>query len=174
MTELMPLPGVSVVPLGGKKAAGRVALVDDDDFDLVSRYHWTIFEPVRGGRVMKAYARTWGADPGGIFMHALILAVKGVDHVNHDGLDNRRRNLRPVTPAQNSANRRPNRDHSSAFKGVGWEKDSRRWRASMRVNGRLISLGRFADESDAAHAYDAAALAAWGEYACLNFPEGIQ
>jgi hypothetical protein len=161
------------VPLGGKKAAGRVALVDDQDFELVSQYRWHICEANRPGYDGGPYAVTNirqspGAIPGALFMHTLITGWRRVDHRNHDGLDNQRANLRPTTDSQNMANSRPRGNGTSRYKGVCWE--GRRWRAGIKVNGRRRHLGCFVTEEAAARAYDAAALATWGEYAWLNFP----
>ena len=60
---------------------------------------------------------------------------------------------------------------TSRFKGVCWDKSKGKWQAGITINRRYIFLGRYADETDAARAYDAAALAAWGEFARLNFPD---
>jgi hypothetical protein len=90
------------------------------------------------------------------------------DHINHDGLDNRRSNLRPVTPAQSAANRRPQIGSSSRYKGVQWSTRGRKWSAVINVAGRRRYLGLFVDEEEAALAYNAAVLEAYGDYAWLN------
>ncbi len=92
-------------------------------------------------------------------MHREILGLqKGehTDHINGDGLDNRRANLRKVTHAQNMQNRRPHCHGRSRYRGV--ERDSRngKWRARLTVNGRRLSVGSFHDEKDAAAAASAA------------------
>jgi AP2 domain/HNH endonuclease len=94
-----------------------------------------------------------------------------VDHINGNGLDNRRTNLRPATSAENARNRRSQRGSSSPYKGVSWIRSRRNWRANLRVGDRLIHLGSYTDPADAARAYDAAALKYFGEFARLNFPE---
>ena len=166
------------VTLSGKKARGRVALVDDADYELVSRYKWHVHEQDRGPgrRPMGPYARTGVYHPGDrrtrrtemILMHILITGIHtGIDHANGDGLDNRRENLRPAGQSLNMANIRPQAAKSSRFKGVRHHQG--RWDARIRI-GRPIYLGLFDDEEAAARAYDAAARAAWGEFARLNFP----
>jgi hypothetical protein len=113
-------------------------------------------------------------------MHILIMGYRFIDHADGDGLNNQRSNLRPASHALNNANRRAATTHggrpkSSRFKGVAWFKPAPgkgrpRWVAKIRIDGRAVSLGYFHDEEAAARAYDAAAVAAWGEYACPNFP----
>lgn len=90
-----------------------------------------------------------------------------VDHADNDGLNNRRSNLRPATRSQNLANR-PKHRGRGRFKGVYWDKSRGLWQAMTRANGKNLHLGRFADEIDAARAYNAAALRIWGEFARLN------
>lgn len=163
------------VPLHGKKAAGRVALVDSEDFELVSRFRWNVQEHwYQGARTLVHQGPYVIAHPsrGETYrMHTLITGWSKVDHVNHDGLDNRRSNLRLVTSRLNSANAKPQGDTVSGFKGVTWT--SRSWRARITIDGTLKHLGVFDSEVNAALAYDEAARKAWGEFAYLNFPEDI-
>jgi hypothetical protein len=165
------------IQLYGKKAAGRVAFVDDGDLDLVSQYRWHCY----GGkdrpelRTRGPYARTKPParsrstdGPTFILMHVLIMGLTGVDHVDHDGLNNQRYNLRPATVAQNNHNQRPRITGSSRYKGVTWHKKCKKWQATIKLNNRCVYLGLFAGEEEAAVAYDTAALAAYGERAYLN------
>lgn len=160
---------MKTVPLRGRKAAGRVALIDDADFDLVMQYGWKIKESARYGDGPYAAANVkrdgkWG---GVILMHNLIMGCIGVDHIDHNGLNNQRNNLRPATQHLNSGNRRQNRHRrSSAYKGVRWHGPRQAWQA--RIMGK--HLGLFQSEEEAARTYDAAAKEAFGEYALLNFP----
>jgi hypothetical protein len=93
-----------------------------------------------------------------------------VDHINGDGLDNRRANLRIVTAQQNNWNRRFRRTGRSKYTGVTWDGRRDKWRADIYENRRKIFLGHFAEEEEAARAYDSAAKENRGEYAVLNFP----
>lgn len=111
-----------------------------------------------------------------LFMHRAILNVPPsleVDHINGDGLDNRRQNIRLCTHSQNLQNQR-SRFGSSRSKGVSWHKINQRWRAVIHPNGRSVHLGMFDNELDAARAYDTAAKEYFGEFARLNFPVILQ
>jgi hypothetical protein len=173
------------VTLSGRKARGRVARVDDADYEIVSQHKWHVSETNSApGHRPHVCARTNIPRPGGgqatLHMHTLITGIRFVDHDDGDGLNNQRANLRPADHALNNANRRPASTHggkakTSRYKGVrrfrpGPGKGRERWQARIRIDGHLVSLGYFNDEEAAARAYDAAARAAWGEFACPNFP----
>jgi hypothetical protein len=106
-------------------------------------------------------------------MHDLVLNLPPhlhADHINHNGLDNRKANLRPATQTQNIWHRRKFKSPSrSIFKGITWMKRENRWRARITVNGRRLYLGSFDNELDAAKAYDEAAKKYHKEFAILNF-----
>lgn len=154
---------------------GKVALVDDNDFDRINAHKW---QAVRGGRRWYAI-RSSPKDSNGkrktIQMHRAVLdASPGVqvDHINHDSLLNIRENLRICTNTQNQYNRRKRLNGSSQFKGVIHRKYpwGSRWRALIRVSGQLKHLGTCATEAAAAEMYDAAARRFFGPFAALNFP----
>ncbi len=93
-----------------------------------------------------------------------------VDHINHDGLDNRRENLREVTPSENSRNRRSKVfGGRSKYKGVFWGKESQKWEAIITKSSIKTIIGTFDTELEAAKAYDAEATAFWGFDADVNF-----
>lgn len=141
---------------------GMVALIDDEDFDMVNGLHWGA---VRRGKSWYAAAN------GGLYMHRLIMPGHArVDHINRNGLDNRRSNLRAATKAQNAINaEKPSGVNTSRFKGVSLV-IPRPWRAALVVDQKQIDLGLHATEEQAARAYDAAAKTHFGEFAFLNFP----
>jgi hypothetical protein len=165
------------IPLRGRKAAGRVALVDDEDWDMLMQYRWHIKEDFGpdGRRVCGPYART-SIYQGNrrsieVSMHQFLTGFAETDHHDGGGLNNRRSNLRSATSGQNSANsRKRSGAPSSRFKGVSRYRKTGRWQAYTHVNRRFKFLGYFDNEEDAARAYDAAALEIWGEFARLNFP----
>lgn len=165
---------MKAILLSGKKAAGRAVIVDDADWPLVAGYRWRVHEQDRkpGYRPLGPYAVTsFRRDDGrqvSVFIHKMITGYERTDHINHDGLDNRRTNLRPATRGQNGANQRSQAGSTSRYKGAGWDPKRRTWKAQIAVDGKRRHLGYFALEEDAALAYNAAALDAFGEYACLN------
>lgn len=94
---------------------------------------------------------------------------KQIDHHDHDGLNNTRANLRICTHTENARNRLPLLGQVSIYKGVIWDKERSKWRASIVVGGRYIQIGRFSDELLAAEAYNIAATQYFGDFALLNY-----
>lgn len=159
---------INSIPL----SRGHIAVVDDDDYEQLAQFKWS-----SNGR----YARRYGRSPDGsrlhIFMHRDILGLTSadkvdVDHINGSGFDNRKCNLRICSRAENSHNNMKNdRTCSSHFKGVSWNKFTKRWGAKTIVDGKRIHLGYFPDELAAAQAYDEAVRQYHGSFARLNFPD---
>lgn len=157
------------IPLHSRKYPDLYALVDEADAELVSGYRWY----PKPGRGNTFYAIAF-PDGRAMYMHRLLIANAGemmVDHVDHDGLNNRRCNLRLTTHRQNLQNRK--RKGASAYIGVSWDRPANKWRADIGMHGKVVHLGRFATEIDAARAYDRAAIEHCGESASLNFPDRI-
>ncbi len=95
-----------------------------------------------------------------LYLHHLVLpAKKGfqVDHINRNGLDNRKENLRFATPSQNLCNRDKQSNNKSGFKGVHWNTQKKKWCAEIRFNGKKKHLGFFADPKEASEAYEKSA-----------------
>jgi hypothetical protein len=163
---------VKEVPLG----KGKVALVDDEDYERVVAWRWQA--NLRKGQWRARRTAQRGERKYSVFMHRFILGAPPgtlVDHRNGDTLDNRRGNLRLATHSQNAANhhKRP-AGCASRFWGVSFVKDPRAWRSPWRAcvwqHGKRRFFGQYRTEEEAARAYDVAALEAFGEFACLNFP----
>lgn len=145
---------------------GKVALVDDEDYSVLIQHPWA----AGGGGSNYAVRYEKGK---AILMHRLIVnpeVGQCVDHVNGNGLDNRRSNLRACSHQENMRNRRTTDVAGvSRFKGVYWEAKKRLWRARIAVDKKYKSLGRYKVEEDAARAYDRAARVYFGEFARVNF-----
>ncbi len=169
MSYAEPLaPGVTVrVPL----TQGKTAVIDAEDAPVVLRYRWHALR-----KQSLWYAARHGPGPEGrlVYLHqAVIPAPDGyeTDHVNGDGLDNTRANLRIVDSSGNSMNSRKREGCSSQYKGVSWHKSRCKWMAQIGANSLVVYLGLYWLEEDAARAYDTAARRYFKEMACLNFPE---
>lgn len=159
---------------------GMFAVVDAADYASLSAFNWYYFTSAnrQTGYAVRA-TKNVNTKTGhtNIRMHRQILVVPPgieIDHINGDGLDNRRCNLRVATTIENARNRPLRRDNQSGYKGVYWSKEHRVWRASIRVNKRLVYLGSFETKVLAAHAYDRAALEHFGAFARINFPGEVQ
>lgn len=94
-----------------------------------------------------------------------LLPTEYVDHINSDGLDNRRENLRMATRHENQRNQRLRRVNTSGYKGVSWHKASKKWRAIIQVDGKQKALGYYHDPAEAHKAYCEAAVKYYGEFA---------
>jgi outer membrane usher protein FimD/PapC len=102
-------------------------------------------------------------------MHHEIMGYVGVDHKNHDTLNNRRGNLRKANSSQQKWNQGKRKNNTSGYKGVCWNKEKSKYQVQIGVNGKQIRLGYFTSAKKAARAYDKAARKYHGEFAVLNF-----
>lgn len=146
-------------------ASGQSAIVDDDDYDRLSRYSWQLREGYASRSVH-------GQRPQTVLLHNEILGRRPgmrADHIDGDRLNCQRSNLRHATLSQNSANRKAQRNNQTGYKGVGAL--GHRYRARITVNGEKMFLGYFTTAEDAARAYDRAARTHFGEFARTNFEE---
>jgi hypothetical protein len=152
----------------------KVVIVDDEDFAFLSQFKWYAIR--QGSRWYAKRTICEGNQRLSTPMHRVILGTpKGFDsdHVNGDGLDNRRCNLRVATRSQNQANSQKRTGTSSKFKGVSWDSTWKRWVARLQVKGKMIRIGRFASEESAAMAYNDTARKYFGPYARPNSTEAL-
>ena len=148
------------------------ALIDDEDYDRINSMSWQIKRDHH-----TTYAKHVEINPDGstsnTLMHRLIISCPPgsvIDHIDGNGLNNQRSNLRKCTNKQNSRNSESRRG-TSIYKGVVYRKDVHKYRARIRVYYVGLHIGHYEEEITAAKAYDKAALYYFGEFARLNFPE---
>lgn len=157
---------------------GLFAQVDDSDFEYLNQWRWfahkqrNTYYAVRNCQITKR-KRTI------IRMHRLILGLQNpkifCDHIDHNGLNNQRSNLRKATPAQNLANRSASLNSTSKYLGVSLSTVSNKygsiytsWKAAIQKDGHVIHIGRFKTEDQAAIAYNEVAIKIHGDFANLN------
>ena len=151
-----------------------VAKVDDEDYDSISQFKW--YAQVIRGKVYAARNRSRKSPLGKrtIFLHRVISNASDgemVDHIDGDGLNCCRNNLRNCTNSENLMNRGAPKNNTSGYKGVCWDKQDRVWTAKITLNQVQMNIGRYDDPIDAARAYDTKAREIFGEYAWTNFKE---
>jgi hypothetical protein len=161
----------------------KYALIDEEDFTKANKYKW---HASKSGNAW--YARRGWREKGRIWMeefpnkkffvrgygsqglHNFLMNRLWIDHINGDGLDNRKCNLRPANHSENTINT-PIVTGRSHYRGVVLSTPAKRtWKAVIRINGKKTHLGSFKTEEEAAHAYDNAAKEYHREFARLNFP----
>lgn len=140
----------------GKHKGKYAAIIDDEDYNLVIKHRWSV--ALIGNSI---YARSNKGGRGVIFLHRLILCAKKgevVDHINGNGLDCQKINLRVCTHGQNMANRKPSKNGTSKYLGVSWDRFRNKWCAQITYNKKSIKIGRYNTELEAAEAYREYAL----------------
>jgi hypothetical protein len=150
---------------------GKFAIVDDDDYEKLMQHKWQAQKDKNtfyANRTIRVNGKRTA-----LSMHREILGLKKgdgklSDHRNRNGLDNRKENLRVVILSVNNHNRKKNKNNTSGYRGVCWNKD--RWYVNIGIGGGKISVGYFDDLIIAAKAYDKAVTQYRGKDAILNFP----
>jgi hypothetical protein len=149
---------------------GQFAIVDASDYDWLTQWKWNACWDPKGKRF---YAKHPGPNDSQIAMHRELMHAQPnekVDHIDRNGLNNVRSNLRICTHAQNCKNRTVSYTKKIGFKGVTRRRANGKWRVRITLDYKLIYIGDFDDEIAGALAYDQAALKYHGDFACLNFP----
>jgi len=160
-----------IIPLSktGKYAGIYESIIDDCDKDLAG-YNWSVTSNNKYAR--RGIRKNNKAN--NIYLHRIILERildkkladgEYCDHIDGNGFNNRRCNLRVATYAQNNRNQRLASHNTSGYKGVSWAKRERKWRSSITVNNKMCHLGYFNNKEDAYKAYCEAAIEYFGEYA---------
>jgi hypothetical protein len=148
---------------------GKVAIVDDEDFEELSKYKWRFSSTEYAVR-----HTTVNGKKCQFRMHRVVMNLGGsqleVDHINHNTLDNRKSNLRICTHAENSRFSRKQSNNKSGYKGVCWSKRDKKWLATIYRPSGNNYIGLFSTPEEAAMAYDREAKILFGEFAYLNFP----
>ena|SRR3990167_9903913 len=150
-----------------KLTQNKFALVDDEDFERLNEFNWHYSDYGVTGYAKRVDKQT----RKGVRMHHMVIPLKKgfmTDHINMNGLDNRKQNLRLVTKSQNMMNGRLRVNSTSGYKGVCWDKRNEKWIVHIWKNYKQIYLGYFDDKIEAAKAYNEAAKKYYGEYARLN------
>lgn len=147
---------------------GEITLIDDEDYEWLSTYK--LFISNKRYNYVSLSIKTngkWGRKD----IHQLIMKTpKGMytDHIDGNGLNNQKKNLRIVTNSQNCMNRISQKKTSSIYKGVSWHKKNNKWLSNICINKKRISIGYFDNEKDAAKAYNEKAKELFGKYVKLN------
>ena len=153
-----------------KLSNGHDTLIDWEDRGLMDWFTWHAARD-HGNIYVRAGTKKAGLNTL-INLHRLIMCAGNgmqVDHINGNGLDNRKCNLRICTHAQNQRNQSVRQgNYSSKYKGVHYCKTEKVWRAAIRVNGVRIHLGQYKTELEAARVYDKAAITHHKEFARIN------
>lgn len=148
---------------------GLIALIDDSDFEAVSIYKWFACRTSKRSKTHYAFRNTLkNGKRSTQTMHRFILqAVDSkihVDHINGDGLDNRRSNIRLASQSNNMKNRGASKNNILNIKGVSFDKKRNMFMARLNLNGDKIWLGRFKTAEEASRVYEMKAKEVFGEF----------
>lgn len=144
-----------------------VAFVDEADELLIQRFHWNTFTTA-GLTYARAHSHMDEGKQVYAMMHNIIMDDLWIDHIDGNGLNNTKANLRKATNAENQANSRKRTGTHSQYKGVTWNKRNNRWQGYINKAGVRYYLGCFLSEEEAAKAYDAKAFELFGTFARRN------
>jgi len=149
---------------------GQVALVDDEDYYTLIQYKW--FASKRKNKFYAYRNISINGKHTNQYMHRLIMNATSksgdVDHIDTNGLNNQKQNLRLCSTSQNNMNQLPQIGKTSAYKGVFWDKYNKRFVCKIKLNGAIVFIKYCRNEIDAAVAYNNAALKYFGEFARIN------
>lgn len=151
-----------------KLTQGKIALIDDEDFEELSRYKWCAKKNRKTFYAIRGIKKTNGKWTT-LYMHRFILRESNslviTDHKDENGLNNQKYNLRPCTASKNKMNRGKQANNTSGFKGVSWHKRMKKWKAEIEAKGKIFFLGLFLTPEEAYKAYCEAAQKHHKEFA---------
>jgi hypothetical protein len=154
-----------------KLTQGKVALVDDEDYEYLNQFNWYAKKD-RHTYYAARQIKTSVGKQNMLFMHRVLLGLTDIkiegEHIDHDGLNNQKYNLRKATRSQNNANKSSSKNSTSKYLGVCWAKSNKKWCAKIRKDKVVTHLGFFINEVDAALAYNNAARKLHGDFANIN------
>ena len=152
----------------------KLAIVDDEDYDYLNQFTWYAVKYKYTYYSVKCNYKYKKND----YMHRIIMNCpdgKFIDHINHNGIDNRKENLRICTEKENQGNRKLNKNNTSGFRGVFKDKCSNKWRARIRLGKNIRKhLGYFTNINDAKKAYDKAAKKHFGKFYSDNIKQQLE
>lgn len=157
--------GIVHIPL----SRGEEAIADEQDLHIVSGHNWSTQRKRNTSYAMRN--ENIDGKNACIYLHREIAKAKEgdiVDHINRNGLDNRRGNIRIATFSQNKCNSKLQKNNVSGYRGVYWRRDREKYQAQIQINGVKIRLGNFKSIDEAHEAYKAASLKYHGEYGRAN------
>jgi hypothetical protein len=153
---------------------GNKAFIDDEDYEKTTGYKWYLLK--YGNNQYAIGYKYDGGNQTACLLHRLIMPVNEkdvIDHIDFNGLNNCKSNLRVVSNYENSWHHRLSKNNTSGYRGVSWDKSKGKYRATLRRYGEYFHLGNFSDAVEAARAYDEAAEKMFGVFAVKNFKEAM-
>lgn len=157
-----------------KLTKNKIAIVDDKYFEYINSFNWYYDKGYawRNGKKTGSSRYGYNTRESAISMHRFLMRLsdknKCVDHINRNGLDNRLCNLRICSKKENTWNKGINKNNTSGYKGVYWQKEKNKWHARITKDGKVTFLGLFENKDVAAKEYNKAAKKYFGKFASLN------
>jgi hypothetical protein len=169
--EVNHLPDGTTRIVAIHKGQSMEIMIDTTDWPMLEPYSWYVEKAKKTYYAITQTGACSGGKQGrGKRLHTILCpGAPQVDHIDRNGLNNKRSNLRAATVSQNNMNRGKRSNTSSPYIGVSWSADRQKWQAGIKIDGKRIALGRFNSAEEAALVRDAAAISLFKDRAALNF-----